>query len=465
MTNETNEQEQVVVSAKLDGVIEFEPRETDEKKIKKLRLAFVEENQFTGMSEEYTIALTQTGDGEKQYDEKRLAKALNVLNEQTGEEIEVPKSISKTSVEKVLKPIKGKEINLYVGTIDDVQYDEESSSYKVVGEKTYHSLYPVGQGGGNSFIKPTSSVSELIESGYSEGDVLHVNPIGINVEFNTKYFKNNKPHDAELLQGSETRYGFAGTLWKMLKADSGEEATKSRERLEKYMNSAKDKDGNFIGSTGKIIQAINIPGETNRRRNDFDEVLMMNLDKMLDDRKTNGRANTGSIRLIFTVDSEGKDKTFKSRQLKESRYPKNENYVTTFNPDDTTFMEFAKFVEPLYQMGALTQEDFEEIKQMTSPFEITGKLTSVIQREGLIAKVVLDSVGGSNHYVNVVGFEFPKEEPQAEPKEETNEEPKAEQPKEEEPKEQPKEEPKAEQPEEENVFNNGIDIDNDDLPF
>lgn len=466
------EQEQVTVLAKLDGVIAFEPREDDEKQIKQLRLAFTEENKFTGMEEQYTVALARTGDGDKKFDTNQVKKAFDVLSEQTGETLEVPDSISKTSVEKALKSIKGKEIELYVGTIEATEYDQDTETYKVVGEKNYHSLYPVNNNSGGGFIKPTNSVSELTEIGYKEGDVLHVNPVGLNVEKNTKYFKNNKPHDAKLLEGSETRYGFAGTLWKMLKGDDGEEATKSRERLEKYMNSAKDKDGNFIGSTGKIIQAINIPGETNNRREDFDEVLMMNLDKLLDDRKTSGRANTGTVRLIFSLDELGNDKTFKSKQLKESRYPKNENYVTTFNPDDTNFMEFSKFTEPLYQLGALSSDDFEEIKGMTSPYEIVGKLVEVIERENLVAKVALDSISGQNHYVNLLGFEYPKEQPkQDEPKanesateqESNNEEPKEKT--KEQPKEEPKEQPKEEQAKGDSPFDTGIDISDDDLPF
>lgn len=465
------EQEQVTVLSTLDGVIAFEPREDDEKQIKQLRLAFTEENKFTGMEEQYTVSLVRTGDGDKKFDPNQLKKAFSVLSEQTGETLEVPDSISKTSVEKALKPIKNKQIELFVGTIEAKEYDKDIESYKVVGEKNYHSLYPISNDGGGGFIKPTNSVGDLTEHGYKEGDVIYVNPVGINVELNTKYFKNNKPHDAKLIEGSETRYGFAGTLWKMLKGDSGDEATKSRERLEKYMNSAKDKDGNFIGSTGKIIQAINIPGETNTRREDFDEVLMMNLDKLLDEKKTSGRANVGTVRLVFSLDELGDDKTFKSKQLKESRYPKNENYVTTFNPDDTNFMEFSKFTEPLYQLGALTNDDFEEIKGMTSPYAIVGKIVEVIEREQLVAKVILDSIGGKNHYVNVLAFEYPKE-PKAEPKtddtqsEDTSKEvedtPKED--KKSEPKAEPKEEPK-ETSKEGSPFDTGIDIDDDDLPF
>src|SRR5699024_192856 len=123
---------------------------------------------------------------------------------------------------------------------------------------------------------------------------------------------------------------------------------------------------------------------------------------------------------------------------------------------------FSKFTEPLYQLGALSSDDFEEIKGMTSPYEIVGKLVEVIERENLVAKVALDSISGQNHYVNLLGFEYPKEQPkQDEPtaKESNNEEPK------EKTKEQPKEEPKEEQAKGDSPFDTGIDISDDDLPF
>src|SRR5699024_421986 len=165
-------------------------------------------SKFTGMEEQYTVALARTGDGDKKFDTNQVNKVFDVLSEQTCETLEIPDSIPKTSVEKALKSIKGKEIELYDGTIEATEYDQDRQTYKVVGKKNYNSLYPVNNNSGGGFIKPTNSVSELTEIGYKEGDVLHVNPIGINVEKNTKYFKNNKPYDAKLLEGSETRYGF-----------------------------------------------------------------------------------------------------------------------------------------------------------------------------------------------------------------------------------------------------------------
>src|SRR5699024_5425016 len=69
------------------------------------------------------------------------------------------------------------------------------------------------------------------------------------------------------------------------------------------------------------------------------------------------------------------------------------------------------------QLGALSSDDFEEIKGMTSPYEIVGKLVEVIERENLVAKVALDSISGQNHYVNLLGFEYQKEQhKQDEPK-------------------------------------------------
>src|SRR5699024_10419365 len=126
------------------------------------------------MEEQYTVALARTGDGDKKFDTNQVKKAFDVLSEQTGETLEVPDSISKTSVEKALKSIKGKEIELYVGTIEATEYDQDTETYKVVGEKNYHSLYPVNYNSGGGFINPTNSVSELTEIGYKEGDVLYV---------------------------------------------------------------------------------------------------------------------------------------------------------------------------------------------------------------------------------------------------------------------------------------------------
>ena len=69
-------------------------------------------------------------------------------------------------------------------------------------------------------------------------------------------------------------------------------------------------------------------------------------------------------------------------------------------------MEYAKFTEPLYRMGALTMDDLTEIKDMNKWFDIMNKIQEIIEREGLVAKVSIDSVGGSNHFVHLLGFEY-----------------------------------------------------------
>ena len=366
----------------------------------RLKLELTEDNMFTGKTETSSVALTESETNEgKDFKRDKLEKAFKRISDYTGVELEVPKSISKTSVATALKPVKGKSLEVYVGT-GTSKNDEGIED----GHFTYHSLYEPSDG--FDYVTASSKISELmaLDDRFKEGTVFTVRPVGFQGEMNTKYFQDSKPHDAEMIEETNTRVGFARTLYKILKGDDSEESQKIRTRLEKYIKQ-NTIDDDFLGTTGGIIQQVGIFSDQSKRAKHLDDVTVLNLEKTLSSNKHSGRAYTGTVRLVFSVD--GLDgHTFRTRPLKEAKIPRSETFVTTFNPKDTNFMEYAKFTEPLYRMGALTMDDLEEIKGMDKWFDIMNKIYEIIEREGLVAKVSIDSVGGSNHFAHLVGFEY-----------------------------------------------------------
>lgn len=429
----------------------------------RLKLEVTEDNMFTGKTEVSSVALTESESLEgKDFKRDKLEKAFNRIADYTGVELEMPKSISKTSVANALKPVKGKSLEVFIGTgVNKNENDVEEGTF------TYHSLYEPTEG--FEYLNANSKISDLmsIDDRFKEGTVFTVKPLGFQGEINTKYFQDGKPHDAEMLEETKTRIGFARTLYKILKGDDSDYAKDIQKRLEKYINQ-NTIDDKFVGSTGGIIQQVGVFSDQSKNAKKLDDVTVMNLEKTLSNQKRSGRAYTGTVRLIFEVD--GFDgKTFKSRPLKEAKIPRSETFVTTFNPEDTNFMEFAKFTEPLYRLGVLTMDDLNEIKGMTKWFDIMNKITDVITENNLVAKVSIDSVS-SNYFVNLIGFEFDEGQGSDIEKEgdaleqEAKKQASKEQEKVEETQETKQEAPK-EEIKKDNPFEKGIDISDDDLPF
>lgn len=461
MTNNVNETKSTIVE--IADVIskEYEGQPT------RLKLEVTEDNLFTGKSEVSSVALTESESLEgKDFKRDKLEKAFNRISDYTGVELEVPKSISKTSVTNALKPVKGKSLEVFIGTgVNKNENDVEEGTF------TYHSLYEPSEG--FEYLTANSKISDLMamDDRFKEGTVFTVKPIGFQGEINTKYFQDGKPHDAEMLEETKTRIGFARTLYKILKGEDSDYAKKIQDRLTKYINQ-NTIDDKFVGSTGGIIQQVGVFSDQSKNAKYLDDVTVMNLEKTLSNQKRSGRAYTGTVRLIFEVDGfEGK--TFKSRPLREAKIPRSETFVSTFNPEDTNFMEFAKFTEPLYRLGALTMDDLKEIKGMDKWYDIMNKITDIIIDNNLVAKVSIDSVS-DNYFVNLIGFEYDdsassNDEPVIE-KEGDELEQKAkkqavqEQEKVEKPQETPQETPK-EKVKKDSPFEAGLDINDDDLPF
>src|SRR5699024_10866959 len=80
----------------------------------------------------------------------------------------------------------------------------------------------------------------------------------------------------------------------------------------------------------------------------------------------------------------------------------------TFNPDDTNFYEFRKFIEPLFRLGALSHEDVKDMKDDTNHFSILNRLTDTLIDNSIMAQVhVLSS--GENYSADVLTLEHPSE--------------------------------------------------------
>lgn len=431
----------------------------------RLKLEVTEDNLFTGKKEVSSVALTESESVEgKDFKRDKLEKAFKRISDYTETELEVPKSISKTSVTNALKPVKGQSLEVFIGT--GVNKNEDGVEE---GTFSYHSLYEPSEG--FEYLSANAKISDLMamDERFKKGTVFTVKPIGFQGEINTKYFQDGRPHDAEMLEETRTRIGFARALYKILKGDDSDYAKKIQDRLTKYINQ-NTIDDKFVGSTGGIIQQVGIFSDQSKNAKHLDDVTVMNLEKTLSSQKRSGRAYTGTVRLIFEIDGiEGK--TFKSRPLKEAKIPLNETFVSTFNPEDTNFMEFAKFTEPLYRLGALTMDDLKEIKDMNKWYDIMNKITDVITENHLVAKVSIDAVS-DNYFVNLIGFEYDNgdnsdetshEEPMTEKeKDDTEQNTK-------ETSSQEKEEVESSQNndtvQKDNPFEKGIDISDDDLPF
>ena len=112
--------------------------------VTKLRLNLVEENMFSGQTEYFSVPLThsQTVDGDD-FKKDKLEKAFKVISEQTGTDIEVPKTITLDTLNDAINDVKGETIEVVVGRRERKERDSKNKQAKdiTVGYYTYYSLY------------------------------------------------------------------------------------------------------------------------------------------------------------------------------------------------------------------------------------------------------------------------------------------------------------------------------------
>ena len=373
--------------------------------VTKLRLNLVEENMFSGQTEYFSVPLThsQTVDGDD-FKKDKLEKAFKVISEQTGTDIEVPKTITLDTLNDAINDVKGETIEVVVGRRERKERDSKNKQAKdiTVGYYTYYSLYE-----DYDFMVANSTINELVKENdsYGRGTILIADPLGFQIEVSDFYFSDGVKHEAEMLEETNTRIGFARMVYKYLHSDSNDNKfiQDCKERLEKYMKENKDNQGEFVGRTGDIIEKVGVFSDQAKNARYLDDITVMRLEKLVSNQKASGRAWLGSLRLVFSL--KNKQKTYRTHALRESKIPNNEEYKVTFNPKDTDFREFSKFTEPLYRLGALTKDDLKEMRQTTSVRELVNKIYEVIEREQLVARISI-SERGRNYYANLLGFEY-----------------------------------------------------------
>src|SRR5699024_8350166 len=400
---------QLTETATVAGVILKEPENFP----KELRLELTQSNLFTDSEESFDVALTSYDDDEKTYNRSKLEKAFNRIAEDTETEIEVPDNITKESVTKALKNAKGKSIEVYIGERDLKNEDGE-----LIGTDTYKSLFPQIQFS-NKFIKSTHKIEDLVKM-LELTDLnkkIRVRPIAFQYQDMTSAYAGGEFKKADVVEATKTRLGFARHIASVLQKDESENAKKAQERLtayvKKHMKDAKsDNPNDFTGRSGDIIQEVGLFSDRAYQAKGVDEYVTTVLSNMLDNQKLKGRANLGTVRMFFTVDSLGDDVIFKTRPLREGIFKKNGNsseiLKATFNPDDTNFYEFRKFIEPLFRLGALSHEDVKDMKDDTNHFSILNRLTDTLIDNSIMAQVhVLSS--GENYSADVLTLEHPSE--------------------------------------------------------
>lgn len=395
--------EQTTTFGKISGEV---LENTGEKFKHSLKLELVQDNIFTGLQDKFEVKLTESETvGESDYKADKLEKAFDTISEKTGVELKVPKKISVAEIKKAIKPVVGQSIEVFIG-----EAEQKDSKGNIQGTIRYHSLY---EGQEITYLRSNASISELMDyrTDLKDNVKFLVKPVGFSMEQNTKYFDgNNNAHDAEMVEGTETRKGLATAIFNILKKDGKQDVSPElQQQLTDYMNQAKDAEGNFIGTTSGILKSVGVFTSKNFLAKRLEPTTVFLLASLLDAQQTTGRAWTASLRLIFSVNGAPSDKLFKTRALKEAPYDKKgEIFAATFNPKDTNFREFSKFIQPLYETGAMTQEDVAAIRETTKWHEIVNKIEEVIEREGLYAEVSI-STAANNKTVNLLGFKKPSE--------------------------------------------------------
>lgn len=450
------------------GIISGEAIFNEGEKFKNnIRLVLTQDNIFTGVSEEIDVKITETEDKDStEYRKDKLEKAFKVISDQTGIDLEVPEKINKTNIKKALKEVAGKELTVFVGEAERVNDDGDINE-----TVRYYSLYESFE---NDYVRANATIAELLEfdDTINPKKSILVKPVDFAFDNNTQYFQSGKPFDAEMVEDTTTRKGLGQVLFKILKSDEGETSKELQAKLTDYMKKNTDKDGNFGGTTSGVLKSVGVFTEKSPFVGDLEDVTIMRLEQLLSSERKKGRAYTGSLRLLFNAKNVPIDKIFKTHKLKEAPYnKKGETLCATFNPKDTNFKEFAKFVQPLYEIGALSQDDFKEIQGMTQWYDIKNKILDVVKRENVYARISL-LTSGENYSASLLAFEYPSDADlvdesvaKAEPKEADE---KTDEVVESKPQATSKAPKEADEETDENPFKNGVGSDDDpedDLPF
>lgn len=464
----------ITENANIEGVIVKDP----ENYPKELRLVLVQSNKFTGASDEFDVSLSRYDNDKKAYDSEKIKKAFEKIAQDTGKELEVPESITKDSVAKALKDVKGESIEVFVG-----EYDRKDKDGNLQSTETYKSLFePVKFE--SSFVRKTHDIEDLInELPINDfNQKVRVRPIAIQNQDMRKYFSNGKFSDAEVIEDTKTRLGFAQKVAAILKKDESENAQKALNRLTEYVKTHTDSEGNFFGTSSGIIKTSGVFSPKSYQVKGMDEYTKTVIPNMINEQQVSGRANLSTVRLYFVSDELGDDKVFRTRPLKELIFDqKGEQLAVTFNPDDTNFFEFAKFLEPLYRLNFISDEKVNELRNETNPYTFINTITEAFIENSVMANVKASVVSG-NATASILNLETPTEEELSKGTKDfrgqKSDESKDDKPSEEksdvsqaEPKEEvkaePKEEAKAETKDGNPFATSGdiSDINDDDLPF
>ncbi|WP_319596341.1 hypothetical protein [Streptomyces sp. ID05-04B] len=357
-------------------------------------------NIFNNKTTKVSVKLTETINANSVvFKENKLNDALDQLNKYSSKPFKMPKKINVETVAESLKSIIGQEIDLY--REEYINEDRES------GEKQSRVVYTLKPVEIKDYIRSNSTVSQFLSKHPElENRAFLVKPVGFALEKNNGYFNRNKFVHVEPINATKTRLGFAKYIYKhILYKDKTKKGEVIRKDLADYMNNNKNKDGIFEGTTSGILKSIGAFTHNSVNARGLGKDTISELNDLVNERSSQGRSNIATFRMIFELEGEPEYK-YKTRRLKETYYHlEGETLAATINPDDTNYMEFAKFTEPLYSIGALnTEEDLAVLKNLKEWYEITDKLMEIINRENVYAKIEISNVNGNKTF-NLIGLE------------------------------------------------------------
>ncbi|MEJ7209964.1 hypothetical protein [Staphylococcus capitis] len=365
-----------------------------------IRLKAEYHNIFDNKLTKISVKLTETINANSVvFKENKLNDAFEQLNQYIDHDLKVPNKINIDTVSEELKPLIDKEITVY--------REEYINEDRETGEKQSRVVYTLKPVEIKEYIKSNSSINQFLEMHPElKSKSFLVKPVGFSLEKNNGYFNRNKFVQVETINATKTRLGLAKYIYKhILYKDKTKKGELIRKDLSDYMNNNKNEDGIFEGTTSGILKSIGAFTHNSVNARGLGKETVSELNELVNERSGKGRANIATFRLIFSLENEPEYK-YKTRRLKEAMYQLDgEILAATINPDDTNYMEFAKFTEPLYSIGALSSDvDLEEIKQLKEWYEITDKLIEIMNRENVFARIEISSVNGNKTF-NLIGLE------------------------------------------------------------
>lgn len=365
-----------------------------------LRLYATYNNIFNNKQTEISVRLTETiNSHSKVFKADKLKQALDILNQYTDESMELPKKIDYEAVEKTFKPLIDKEITVFV--------EEIIKEDKHTGEKQTRVAYTLEPMVIKDYVNNNSSIKDLLKRHPEfEHESFLVKPVAFILERNDGYFTKSGYQKVNVIEETKTREGLARHIYKILLKDKTKKGKEIRDNLANYINSNKNDDGKYEGTTSDILKEVGAFTHNSVNAKGLSKHTVTMLNNLVDDNSATDKANIASLRLVFSIENED-NYTYKTRKLKEQLYKSNtqEILVATINPDDTNYMEFDKFTQPLNQIGALDLEtDFKELKGMTKWFNITEKLIEIMNRENVYARIEVSQLY-NNYTCNLTRLE------------------------------------------------------------